>query len=182
MKPSTNWIRVLAVTLLAVAIPALNAQFAATGTTTVSVTVGAEASIQIDTSTTSLTSVGTLFSDYTGTTSLTYKIRTTASGGSGTITSQVTSDFSPANGPSVASPPTAGDTLAYTCTVSAPGTACSGSQTSSTSSATSVATFGANARSAKAGNSGSVSWTLSNDPRYQTGSYSATVTFSIAAL
>ena len=38
------------------------AQFATTGTTTVSVSVGAEASIRIDTATTSLTTAGTFAS------------------------------------------------------------------------------------------------------------------------
>src|SRR5207245_9521251 len=108
-------------------------------------------------------------------------MRTNKVGGSGTITLQVTSDFSPANGPSVGTPPTAGDTLAYTCTVAAPGTPCAGSVTSSTASATSVATFGANAHSASIGNSASVAWTLSDDPLYETGSYSATATFTISA-
>lgn len=170
----------LGVLLLA---PAARAQFAGTGTTTVSVTVAAEAAIQIDTPATTLTTAGTVFNPYTGTTNFTYKIRTTKVGGSGTVTLQVTSDFAPAGGPSVGTPPSAGDTLAYTCTVVAPGTACAGSQTSSTTAATSVATFGANAKSAKAGNSGnSVSWSLTNDPLYETGSYSATVTFTISAL
>jgi len=171
------------ITGLAVAVCFLNpahAQFASTGTTTVSVTIAAEASLQIDTSTTTLTSSG-IFANYTGTTTLTYKIRTTQSTGSGNVTLKVTTDFSPANGPSVASPPNAGDTLAYTCTVSAPGSACTGSQTSSTSSSTPVATFGAAANSAVAGNSGSVAWTLTNDPAYHTGSYSATVTFTVSA-
>src|SRR6266404_3615006 len=157
------------------------AQFAGTGTTTVSVTVGAEASLQVNTATTTLTNVGTIFNAYTGSTSLTYKMRTTKVGGSGTITLQVTSDFSPANGPSVATPPTAGDALSYTCTVAAPGTACVGSVTSSTASSTSVATIGANSHSANAGNSSSVAWSLTDDPAYETGSYNATVTFTISA-
>lgn len=174
--------RLVLLTLLAAlsGVPA-QAQFAGTGSTTVSVTVGPEAAIQVDTTTTSLSTTGTVFNDFTGATNFTYKIRTGASSGTGTITLQVTADFSPAGGPSVASPPTAGDTLAYTCTVSSPGTGCSGSQTSSTTASTPVVTFGANARSAKAGNSGSVSWTLTNDPRYQTGSYSATVTLTVSA-
>ena len=158
------------------------AQFGPTGNTSLQVNVASEAAIQVDTATTNLTTVGTIFNDYTGTTNLTYKVRTTKVGGSGSITLQVTSDFSPAGGPSVASPPTAGDTLAYTCTVAAPGTACGGSQTSSTTAATGVATFGANAHSAKPGTGGnSVNWTLSNDPLYETGSFSATATFTISA-
>jgi hypothetical protein len=174
-----NYILALAVALFTV--PATYAQFAATGTTTLSVTVSAEAALQVTTSTTTLTATGTIFNPYTGTTNLTYKIRTTQSTGTGTVTLKVTSDFSPANGPSVTTPPSAGDALTYTCTVSAPGTACSGSITASTSASTSVATFGAGASSANAGNSASTAWSLTNDPTYKTGSYSATVTYTISA-
>jgi len=158
----------------------LHAQFGPTGTTTISVSVGSEASIRVDTATTTLTTAGT-FANYTGTTNLTYRIRTSNPGGNGTITARVTTDFSPAGGPSVASPPTAGDVLEYTCTISAPGTACAGTQTASTAADTSVATFGADAASVSAGNSGSVAWTLTNDPVYDTGTYTAVVTFTIAA-
>src|SRR5689334_9451173 len=78
----------------------------ATGTTTVSVNVAAEASITVDTATTSLTSSG-IFGDYTGTTSYSYRIRTTKVGGSGTVVLKITSDFN-AGGPSVTTPPSAG--------------------------------------------------------------------------
>ncbi len=156
--------------------------FATSGTTTMSVAVGAEASLAVNTSTTSLTTGTTTFTAYTGTTSLTYKIRTAQSTGSGTITARVTADFSPANGPSVTTPPTGGDALTYTCTVAAPGTACSGPITASTAASTSVGTFGADAHSVSAGNSASVAWSLTNDPVYKTGTYTATVTFTVAAL
>ena len=149
-------------------------------TTSVSVTIAPEASLTVTTGTTTLTSAG-IFGAFTGTTNLTYKVRTTQSGGSGSIVLKISSDFSPANGPSVASPPTAGDTLTYTCTVSSPGTACTGSLTSSTSVTTNVSTFGADGRSAQAGNSASVTWSLTNDPQYKTGSYTATATFTISA-
>ena len=157
-----------------------------TGATTINVTVAAEAALTVTTGTTNLTSTGTTFNNYTGTTNLTYFIRTTLAGGTGNIVLQITSDFSPTGGPSVGTPPTAGDTLAYTCTVANPGnngtaTACSGSVTSSTSAQTSVAAFGADARSLKAGNSASAAWTLTNDAKYKTGSYSATATFTISA-
>jgi hypothetical protein len=174
-----QYILALAAALLTA--PASFAQFAATGTTTISVTVSAEASLQVTTSTTTLAAIGTIFNPYTGTTNLLYKIRTTQATGTGSITLKVTSDFSPANGPSVATPPTAGDALAYTCTVAAPGTGCSGSITSSTSASTSVATFGAGASSANAGTAASTAWSLTNDPLYKTGSYSATVTYTISA-
>ncbi len=172
---------IVALSLALFSSASLFAAFGTTGTTTVSVTVANEAAIQVNTATTNLTNVGTIFNDYTGTTDLSYKIRTTQGTGAGSITLQVTSDFSPAGGPSVATPPSGGDALSYTCTVAAPGTACAGSQTSSTSAATSVATFGADNRSTKAGNSASVGWTLTNDPVYQTGSYSGTVTFTISS-
>ena len=154
----------------------------ANGTTSVSVTVGAEAGLTVVTGATTLASVGINFAPYTGSTSLTYYIRTTKVGGTGTLTLKVTTDFPAASGgPSVLTPPTGTDTLAYLCTVSAPGTACTGSQTSSTSASTSVGTWTADGHSAFAGNSASVAWTLTNDPLYKTGSYSATVTFTISA-
>jgi hypothetical protein len=149
--------------------------------TSLTVTVGPEAALTINNATTNLTSTGTNFSSYSGTTGFTYFIRTTQTGGTGSIQLQITSDFSPANGPSVASPPTSTDKLAYNSTVSTPGTAASAGQTASTSATTPVATFGANARSAYAGNSGSVVWALTNDPLYYTGSYAATATFTISA-
>jgi len=175
----TNRIVALAAALFAC--PAIYGQFAATGTTTVSVAVSAEAALQVTTGTTTLAASGTIFNAYTGTTNLLYKIRTSASTGTGTITLKVTSDFSPANGPSVGTPPSAGDALSYTCTVAAPGTGCSGSQTASTAASTSVATFGAGASSSNSGTAASTAWSLTNDPVYKPGSYSATVTYTISA-
>ena len=52
------------------------AQFNNSGTTTIAVSVSAEAAIRIDTSSTSLANSGQMFADYTGTTNFTYKIRT----------------------------------------------------------------------------------------------------------
>ncbi len=167
------WWLILAGVVLAPVGPAAHAS----GTTTVGVTVAAECSISVTTGTTTLTEGGSPFSPYTGTTNFTYAFRT-ASGG-GTIKLQVTSDFSPSGGPSVASPPTAGDTLSYTSTVTSPATAVNG--TASTTTQTNVATLPASSNSASTADSGSVSWTLVNDPKYKTGSYSATVTFTISA-
>ena len=154
---------------------------ATTGTTTVSVAVAAEAALTAITGTSTLASTGTNFSTYTGTTNLTYFIRTTPSTGSGSIVLKVTTDFAPTGGPSVGTPPTTGDALTYNCTVSTPGTACTGPLTASKSSTTSVATFGVDAHSTFAGNSASVSWSLTNDPLYKVGTYTATVTFTISA-
>ncbi len=162
---------------------AANAQFSNTGTTTLSLNVRSEASLSITDTTTALANSGAIFgTDFTGSTAFLYKIRTGKQSGTGQIQLQVTSDFSPAGGPSVGTPPTIGDTLSYTCTMSAPGAGCTGSVDSATGAQTSVATFVADAKSAKAGNAGSVAWTLTNDPMYSTGSYTATVTFAISAI
>ena len=164
----------LAVVALLLTAPIARAQLGTTtGTTTVNVTVAAEAALSVG-ATTNLTSTGTNFSSYTGTTSLTYFIRTTLAGGSGFIKLEVTTDFAPAGGPSVATPPTAGDALNYNCTVANPGnngtaTPCASPTTSSTTAQTSVATFGTDNRSLIGGNSASVAWTLTNDPKYKTG-------------
>jgi hypothetical protein len=159
------------------------AQSSTTGTSTLSVTVGAEAAIVVQT-TPSFSSSG-IFGNYTATTPLTYFVRTITGGN---IVVEVTSDFSTGGvggGPSVANPPTAGDLLTYTCSAGAPvtgsATACSSAQTASTSATTNVVTFGATTQSAKTGNSASTSWTLVNDPSYKAGSYSATVTYTISA-
>ena len=164
------------------------AQFAGTGTTTLSVAVAAEASIQINTPATTLTLGGSPFADYAGTTNFAYKIRTQKTGGNGSIVLKVTSDFSAdVNGtaPSVGHSSTTGDTLTYTCyaTITTGGTVtpCSTAQTASTNATTNVAGFSEDARTQKAGDTGSVIWSLVNDPRYQTGSYNAVVTFTISA-
>jgi hypothetical protein len=168
------------VALVAVS-PAAFGQWATTGTTNITVAVGPEAAISVN-SATPLTTGTTLFDDYTGTTTFSYKIRTAQSGGSGSITAQVLTDFSPGNGPSVQNPPTAGDTLSYGCTVAGPGTGCSGSIAAQYQVDTSVATFGANARSSRAGDSGSLAWVLTNDPQYETGNYQAVVRFTISLM
>ena len=176
MKTITQTITIVMLGLLSGALASAQT-FGATGTTTLSLTVDVAAAIRIDTGTTNLTTAGGVFTNpYTGTTNFTYRIRTSKVSGTGTITLRVTSDFSPSGGPSVLG----GDLLTYTCTL-ASGTACIGSTTSSTTATTSVATFGTDAHSASAGDAGSTAWTLTNDARYQTGTYTATVTYTISA-
>jgi hypothetical protein len=136
------------------------------------------AGLNIGNSSTPLTLSG---ANFTGSTNLTYFVRTTATGGGGSITLEVTSDFSPSGGPSVKTPPSSGDALTYTCTVGSPGTGCSGTQTSSTTATTNVASFATNVHTTAAGSTASVAWILTNDPTYKTGTYNATVTFTISA-
>jgi hypothetical protein len=155
-------------------------QFNPSGTTNVSVTVGAEAAIQVDSTGTPLTTTGGIFADFVGSTNFSYKVRTSRTSGSGAITVQITTDFSPTGGPSVQNAAN-GDTLKFGCTLNGVGTACSGLPTISFTAATTVAQFGANARSSKNGDAGALAWTLTNDPAYEAGSYTATATFTISA-
>jgi hypothetical protein len=160
-------------------------QFAASGTSTLSVAVAAESAIQINTATTNMTEasgVGTFGQPFTGTTNFAYKVRSTKLLGGGHITVQITSDFA-AGGPSVLSPPT-GDAMTYSCTSQASATPCTGPITASTTVATSVATFATDAHSAAgvgSSDAGTVVWTLPNDAVYKTGTYTATALFTISA-
>ncbi|MGA3326798.1 MAG: hypothetical protein ABSF45_20220 [Terriglobia bacterium] len=171
---------------------AASTAFAQLGTTTVTsnlkVVVGPEAALTIQTAEADFTSP-TNFSNYVSTnpTNFTYFVRTTEGSGTGAVTFRVTTDFSGGTGPSVQHPPTAGDALTYTCgapTAPAAGSAtqCSGSQTVAWATDMPVLSFGFGTHSHKAGDGASIaSWTLSNDPLYQVGSYTATVTLTISA-
>ena len=156
-------------------------QNSGTATANLSVTVGAEAAIVVNSSP-AFSSTG-IFGDYKSTTALTYYVRTITSG---SVTVQITSDFSDGSNhqPSVAAP-AAGDLLTYSCTAAAPVTGaanpCGSSVTASTTAATAVIDFVAGTQSAKAGNSATTSWTLTNDPSYKAGTYSATATYTISA-
>jgi len=181
-------ILVLAAGLLLAASMAFAQLGASAPTATVQVNVNPEAALTIQTPALVLTQTGNNFTDYSGVTAFTYFIRTTKTGGTGSIVLEVSTDFSAGGGntPSVAAPPTPSDHLYYSCTVptatsGATTTPCTGPVNSSTTAATNVATFGADARSAKAGVASSVTWGLTNDPLYQTGSYTATITYTISA-
>jgi hypothetical protein len=135
-----------------------------------------------------LAKTGTVFNNFTGSLSIQYRERTTQSTGGGTITVKATADFTPANGPSIHTPPSTGDALTYTCSAATLGTNCSGTQTVSTTTATNVVTFAASECTGGGGSCSSVSpntmtlsFTLTDDPKYETGSYSATLTFTISA-
>ena len=132
-------------------------------------------------STPSLAKVGTAFGDFSGVTTLTYYIRTSQVGGSGSIQMKITNDFRPAGGPLAAS-----GHLTYSCTTNNPtnggaATPCTGQATASTTTQMTVTSFGPDARSSLAGDTASVQWSLKNDPAFKAGSYSGTVTFTISA-
>jgi hypothetical protein len=181
MKSTLKAIPLLALALLLSASRVHAQTGSPTGTTTVSVTIGPQAGLTITNGSTPLTAGGSNFNLFSGTTGLTYFVRTTTTGGGGSITLKVTSDFSPSGGPSVGSPLVPADALTYTCIVASPGTACTGTQTASISSQTNLATFGTNVHTTSSGSTASVDWTLANDPNYKTGTYNATITFTISA-
>lgn len=121
------------------------------------------------------------FSPFQATVPISYSARTTAGTGGGTITAQVTSNFSPPGGPSAA-----GNALQFTCSGATLGTPCPGTQTASTSFATTVLTLPPSACTGGtcAGtdpNTINLNFTLTDDPNYSTGIYIATVTLTISA-
>ena len=161
--------------LIALLLPACAAA-QSTDTTTLSVVVASAATISLDSSATTLTA-GSTWGDYTGTTSGSIRMRTSKTGGAGSVTVEITSAWA-TGGPSLA----AGD-LTYTCTVAeaSEATACSGSVAASDSTATTVLSMGADGQTADADDTFSVEWSLENRPSYSTGTYSATATFTVSA-
>jgi hypothetical protein len=166
----------------AVCLLARTASFGASATTNQTLSAGfspiAKVSVPV-----SLAVTGTQrFSGFSGTLPISYRARTTPFGG-GTLTVRVTSDFSPSGGPSAAS-----GALTYSCSGATLGTPCSGNQTASTSSQTPVLTLPASACTGGGGacspqdpNTVNVIFNLTDDPGYSTGSYSASITFTISA-
>ena len=123
------------------------------------------------------------FQPYQANVPLNYQVRTTPTGG-GKITLQVTNDFAPAGGPSVSN-----GVLTYTCGSATLGSPCSGTQTASTAAQTlvvnlpsSACTGGGGACTAQDPNSVTLTFSLTDDPVYATGSYSAHITFTISAI
>lgn len=135
-----------------------------------------------------LTKTGATFNNFTGSMTLSYRARTSEGGGQGTVTVKATTDFMPAGGPSIAAPPSAGDKFTYTCSGTSLGNPCSGTQTVTTTAATTVISIGASACTGGGApcsianpNSANVIFSLPDDPKYKTGSYSATLTWTISA-
>ncbi len=125
---------------------------------------------------------GTAFGTFNGSTTITFYIRTDASG-SGTVTMQFNSDFS-AGGPLIAN----GD-LSYQCTSANYGTACSGTIVPSLNTSYTIDTIGASACtgggtpcSSLAPTSVAVSFSLPDKVSFKVGSYSTTGTVTISAL
>ncbi len=160
----------------------LPGQTSATATETLSVSISAIGKVSVPASVGLLTS-GATFSPFTGTLMVSHRVRTTV-GGSAAITVTASSEFSPAGGPSVAS-----GAVTYTCSGATAGTACTGSQTLSASFQTPVLSLGSGMCTGGGGsctsadpNTVSLAFSLTNNPGYHTGTYTAQLTFSISAV
>ena len=145
------------------------------------VNLGANAKVAVVQPAVTLVHSGGTFANFTGNVTVRYKVRTTPTGAS-TLTVAAASEFTPANGPSIAA-----SDLTYTCSAATLGTPCTGSQTVRTSTQGTVVTVGGGACTGSGctgsdPNSVSISLTLVNSPAFRTGSYSTSLTFSISAL
>jgi len=167
-----------------------NAQTTTLGTQTLTLITQPDALLYGFPSSLTLTKAGTLFNSYAGTITIQYRARTTLVTGTGSITVKASTDFVCASGgPCITTPPTAGDALSYTCSGATLGSNCAGTQTVSTGVATSVVaaipaaacTGGGSPCSTADPNTVSLTFNLTDDPKYKTGSYSATLTFTISA-
>jgi hypothetical protein len=172
---------VVVVVCLILSAPARFQAATSTATQSLSASLSAIGKVSVPSSL-SLTHVGTTFAGYSAALSVSYRVRTSPSGG-GSITVQAGSDFTPAGGPLLSS-----GNLTYTCSGSTLGTGCSGTQTVSTTTATPVLTIPASACTGGGGscsgsnpNSVSVNLSLTDNTSYATGAYSTQVTFTISA-
>jgi hypothetical protein len=129
-----------------------------------------------------LRSVDTRFGGkLSGTLTVSYWART-SSGGSGSVTVQANSEFSPTGGPSIAN-------VTYLCSGATLGTGCSGTQTLATSTQTplvsipgGVCTGGGAACSTQEPNTVLLTLSAPDSPHYKTGTYSALITFTISTI
>jgi len=172
--------RKLAILTIALAVAALMAPAAfaasATSTTNVTLTVAAEAAITAP-GTCALDTLSAPFGTWSNANacSVTFKVRTTKVGGTGSITALASGDWSGAGGPTLA-----GDTLTFTPTALAGGAGTIGTAgTISTTVPVTAVNFGTDAKT----NSGSFSsgYSLPDNPAWSTGNYSVNVVFTITA-
>ena len=130
-----------------------------------------------------LASSGGTFQPFSGTLTVSYRVRTSATGG-GTIALEATSDFSPAGGPSILN-----GALTYACTSSTLGAPCAGRQTVLTGAQSPVLTIppavctgGGGACSSADPNSLQVTFSLEDDSGAGTGTYASQIIFVISAI
>lgn len=187
LEPAKRWRRTLSGWLPRLLVSALAVGNGAGGTgsavQTMSATLQPKGEVSVPSSLT-LTAGGSPFTPFTGGLAVSYRVRTTPSGtgSTGTITAQVSADFSPTGGPSASA-----SALTYTCGSASIGTACSGTQTASTTTQTPVVTLPASACTGGGGSCSStnpasvdLNFSLTDSPAYPTGSYTASVILRIS--
>jgi len=126
---------------------------------------------------------GAAFQPFSGTLTVSYRVRTSRAG-TGAITLQVTSDFSPAGGPSAAA-----GSLTYACDPATLGTSCQDGQTAATALQSPVLSLPPAACTGGGGpcstaDPGSIrlNFKLDNTSAAATGTYAAQITFLISAI
>lgn len=151
-----------------------------TASTVLQVNVQAEASISIPSGSYTFVQTGTAFNNFTLTMPFTFRVRTSRTGGSGSIVATFATDFAGAAGGS--GPSIAAGHLTYTSSSSGAGTGQSAPVTAVIGgTGTNVLTFGANNRSSGAGDNGQISWVLANLPQFETDNYTTTLVLTISA-
>jgi hypothetical protein len=152
-----------------------------TVTQTLSATVAPYGKLAVP-ATVTLRSADTRFgSSLSGSLTVSYWARTSDAGG-GSITVQAGSEFSPAGGPTVGS-------ITYLCSGATLGTGCSGTQTLATSTQTplvsvplGVCTGGGGGCSTQEPNTVLIKFSAPDKPHFKTGTYSASITFTISTI
>jgi hypothetical protein len=148
----------------------MNAQRAAN--TVLALNVGSQCAVSVLSSNQS--EVSGQSSEYTGTITFVYYLRTSATAGSGNIELEVVDD----SGRVVKSP---GAALSYTTDLSGAGTANSARQTISSSSASfTVASFGADQHSPRQGSTGTINWTFNREAASSTNNLPPTLRLNAA--
>jgi len=172
--------RALEIALLLGGLSPLCAQTLTAGQT-VAITISPAAKLNFIPAALTLLSSGS-FSAYSGSMTTQNEIRTSPSG-AGSVTLQVTSEFSPTTGPRAS----VGD-LSYQCTAASYGTVCSGIVTASGSSQTPIAAYsGASCTGGGSGcsntdpNSVNIRFSVADKSSFKTGNYTATITLSMSA-
>jgi hypothetical protein len=184
------WLKPL-VALLAVSfVPVMTHAQTTLGTQTLTLIAEPDALLYSLPSSITLSKAGTNFNHEAATVTIQYRARTTASSGTGSITVEATSDFVCVGGGSCTSAPSASSgALVYTCTGATLGSGCAGTQTISTGGATNVVsaipaascTGGGSPCTTADPNTVTMNFSLTDDPKYKTGAYTATLTFTISA-
>jgi hypothetical protein len=174
-----RWIALSASTVV-LALPGVAfAQATSAASQTVNLTLAAAGRVSL---TDTVSMVAAPFQPFTGQVTVSYRVRTSPGGG-GSITLQMTSDFTPTGGPSAAS-----GNLRYTCSGATLGMACIGTQPVRPGHQYPVVaipgttcTGGGGQCSAADPNSVNLQFQLDNGPAYAAGTYSATLLVVISA-